>query len=108
MQIPARLYDDQLYLKGSVSELHQPMPTFRLSAEEHRMSGRASCRRGRDHELLVTACWNIGSLLRDLTARGQHPAVIAFGEDGVATWDSGTVADKALRLARGLRDAVVP
>jgi long-chain acyl-CoA synthetase len=107
MQIPARLYDDQLYLKGSVSELHQPMPTFRLSAEEHRMSGRASCRRGRDHELLVTACWNIGSLLRDLTARGQHPAVIAFGEDGVATWDSGTVADKALRLARGLRDAGV-
>jgi acyl-CoA synthetase (AMP-forming)/AMP-acid ligase II len=46
-------------------------------------------------------------LLRDLTARGQHPAVIAFGEDGVATWDSGTVADKALRLARGLRDAGV-
>jgi long-chain acyl-CoA synthetase len=55
----------------------------------------------------VTDSWDIAGLLRDLTARGQHPAVIIFGEDGVATWGSATVADKALRLARGLRDAGV-
>jgi acyl-CoA synthetase (AMP-forming)/AMP-acid ligase II len=53
----------------------------------------------------VTSSWNIGGLLRDMAARGHHPAVIAFGEDGVATWDSATLADKALRLAGGLRDA---
>ena len=51
--------------------------------------------------------WAIAGLLRDLTARGQHPGVIAFAEDGVASWDSGTVADKALRLAHGLQDAGV-
>ncbi len=53
----------------------------------------------------MTSSWNIGGLLRDMAARGHHPAVIAFGEDGVATWDSATLADKALRLAGGLRDA---
>jgi len=47
------------------------------------------------------------SLLRDLTARGQHPGVIAFAEDGVASWDSKTVGDRAFRLARGLQDAGV-
>ena len=51
--------------------------------------------------------WDIVGLLRDLTARDQHPGVIAFAEDGVASWDSGTVADKALRLAHGLQDAEV-
>ena len=55
----------------------------------------------------MTASWNLVGVLRDLTARGQHPGVIAFVEDGVASWDSGTVADKALRLARGLQDAGV-
>jgi len=49
--------------------------------------------------------WHIVGLLRDLTARAQHPGVIAFAEDGVASWDSGTVADQALRLAHGLQDA---
>ena len=71
------------------------------------MSSRISCRSGRDPELPVTTSWNIGGLLRDLTARGQHPAVISFAEDSVVTWDSETVADKAIRLARGLRDAGV-
>src|SRR6516162_11202160 len=51
--------------------------------------------------------WDIVGLLRDLTARDQQPGVIAFAEDGVASWDSGTVADKALRLAHGLQDAKV-
>jgi long-chain acyl-CoA synthetase len=55
----------------------------------------------------VTHSWTIAGLLRDLAARGQHPAVIAFSDDGAVTWDSATVADKALRLARGLRDAGV-
>jgi long-chain acyl-CoA synthetase len=53
----------------------------------------------------VTASWNIDGLLSGLTLRDRHPAVIAFGVEGSETWDSATVADKALRLARGLRDA---
>ena len=46
-------------------------------------------------------------LLRDLTTRGQHPGVIAFAEDGVASWESKSVGDRAFRLARGLQDAGV-
>src|SRR5467141_5462431 len=69
------------------------------------MSCRSTRPCARDHERLLTASWNIIGLLRDLRARGQHPGVIAFAEDGVASWDSATVADKALRLARGLQDA---
>ena len=53
----------------------------------------------------MTASWNVGGLLRGLTARGQHPAIVSFGPEGSETWDSAKVADKALRLARGLRDA---
>ena len=72
------------------------------------MSCRASRRCRRDHERLLIDRWDIVGLLRDLTARGQHPGIIAFAEDGVvASWDSGTVADKALRLAHGLQDAGV-
>jgi long-chain acyl-CoA synthetase len=52
----------------------------------------------------VTESWSIAGLLRDLTARDRHPAVITFGEEGSETWDSATVADKTVRLARGLRD----
>jgi long-chain acyl-CoA synthetase len=69
------------------------------------MSSPTSCRYGRDPELPVTESWSIAGLLRDLTVRDRHPAVIAFGVEGSETWDSATVADKALRLARGLRDA---
>src|SRR5438270_5067934 len=71
------------------------------------MSCRASRRCRRDRERLLIDRWDIAGLFRDLTARDQHPGVIAFAEDGVASWDSGTVADKALRLARGLQDAGV-
>jgi long-chain acyl-CoA synthetase len=53
----------------------------------------------------VTAPWNIGGLLSALSARGQHPAVISFGEERMATWDSTTLVDKTLSLARGLRHA---
>ncbi len=51
--------------------------------------------------------WSIRGLLCDLAARGPHPAVVALAEDGIAAWDSATLADKALRLARGLRDSGV-
>jgi long-chain acyl-CoA synthetase len=53
---------------------------------------------------LVIVPWTIGGLLRELTARGEHPAVISFGEDGVVPWGSETLVEKALRLARGLRE----
>jgi long-chain acyl-CoA synthetase len=52
----------------------------------------------------VIVPWTIGGLLNELTARGGHPAVIAFGEDGVVTWGSEALAEKALSLARGLRE----
>ena len=71
------------------------------------MSCRASRRCRRDPERLLIDRWDIVGLLRDLTARDQHPGVIAFAEDGAAIWDSGTLADKALRLTRGLQDAGV-
>ena len=53
---------------------------------------------------LVIVPWTIGGLLNELTARGGHPAVISFGEDGVVTWGSEALAEKALSLARGLRE----
>lgn len=53
----------------------------------------------------MTASWNISGLLSGLTERDRHPAVIAFGVEGSETWDSATVADKARRLAVGLREA---
>jgi long-chain acyl-CoA synthetase len=46
-------------------------------------------------------------LLSGLTLRGRHPAVIAFETEDGQIWDSATVADKALRLSRGLRDSGV-
>jgi long-chain acyl-CoA synthetase len=55
----------------------------------------------------VTHSWTIAGLLCDLAARGEHPAVIAFGDDAAVSWDSATVADKALRLALGLREMEV-
>src|SRR6476660_2473071 len=82
------------------------MSTFRLPAQQQPdVTPRASRRYRRDHERLLIDRWDIVGLLRDLTARDRHPGVIAFAEDGIASWDSGTVADKALRLARGLQDA---
>ena len=48
--------------------------------------------------------WTIGGLLNELTARGEHPVVISFGEDGVATWGSEALAEKALSLACNLRE----
>src|SRR6266404_2248661 len=83
------------------------MSPFVSPQNSNRMSCRASCRCRRGHERLLIDRWNIVGLLRDLTGRDQHPGVIAFAEDGVASWDSGTVGDKALRLAHGLQDAGV-
>jgi long-chain acyl-CoA synthetase len=53
----------------------------------------------------VIVAWTIGGLLRDIAARGRHPAVVSFGEDGMATWDSADLADKVLRFSFGLRQA---
>ncbi|MBV8337935.1 MAG: AMP-binding protein, partial [Alphaproteobacteria bacterium] len=50
----------------------------------------------------MTRSWSVARLLRDLETRGRHPAIIAFKADGSETWDSATVADQVLRLARGL------
>jgi hypothetical protein len=52
----------------------------------------------------VIVPWTIGGLLSDLAARGEHPAVISFDEDGIATWGGEVFAEKALSLARGLRE----
>jgi long-chain acyl-CoA synthetase len=55
----------------------------------------------------VIVPWTIGALLRDLAARGEHPAVISFGEDGVVTWGSETLSEKARSLACRLRESGV-
>src|SRR5215831_12435731 len=78
------------------------MPIFCLPAQQ-----RPDIRGGRDRERRLIERWDIIGLLRDLVARGQHPCVIAFAEEGVASWDSATVGDQALRLAHGLQDAGV-
>src|SRR5215469_3781732 len=78
------------------------MPIFCLPAQQ-----RPDIRGGRDHERRLIDRWDIIGLLRDLAARGQHPCVIAFAEEDVASWDSATVGDRALRLAHGLQDAGV-
>ena len=49
--------------------------------------------------------WSVAGLLRDLEGRGRHPAFIAFRAADSETWESATVADKVLRLARGLKAA---
>ena len=48
--------------------------------------------------------WTIGDLLRELSARGRHPAVIYFGEDCIVAWGSDALAEKALGFARHLRE----
>jgi len=52
----------------------------------------------------VIVPWTIGGLLRELTARGEHPAVISFAGDGAVTWSSKVLAERALSLARDLRE----
>jgi long-chain acyl-CoA synthetase len=52
----------------------------------------------------VTASWTIREFLRDLGERGQHSAIIAFHEDGIETWESATLAGRALGLARALSE----
>ena len=47
--------------------------------------------------------WTVERLLRDLAARGAHPAVLWFGEDGVATWGSKALANNSLSFAQRLR-----
>ena len=47
--------------------------------------------------------WNIPDLLNTLFARGRHPAVIAFSDRDVVSWDSETLARNVLRQASSLR-----
>ena len=49
--------------------------------------------------------WSVGGLLRALTRREHHPAVIAFNDSGLETWDGESLADNARRLAHGLRQS---
>ena len=49
--------------------------------------------------------WSVGGLLRELAQREHHPAVVAFNDSGMETWDSETLADHARRLAHGLRQS---
>jgi len=44
--------------------------------------------------------WSIAGLVHDLGARGQDPAVIAFGEDGATSWACATVKLTRFRGAR--------
>src|SRR6516225_521931 len=55
----------------------------------------------------VIVPWTIGDLLRNLAAREDHTAVVAFSENEVVTWASKTLAGRALSLARNLREARV-
>ena len=43
------------------------------------------------------------SVVDGLSARGERPALVAFGEEGVEIWSYGELADRVLHLARGLR-----
>jgi long-chain acyl-CoA synthetase len=52
--------------------------------------------------MTVTACWAIGELLDDLSARSQQPAIIAFGPGGGECWDCTRLAQSATGLANGL------
>lgn len=47
--------------------------------------------------------WRSRELLRELSARGPHPAVIACGDDKTVIWDGATLARNALILAGRLR-----
>ncbi len=53
----------------------------------------------------VCASWSVGGLLQTLAQREHHPAVVAFNDAGVETWDCRTLADHARRLAHGLRQS---
>src|SRR5215831_21174050 len=93
--------------KGLVCGLYLPMPVRFPAGAADGCHADNPHRGGWDHEVLLIDRWDMVGLLRDLTARGQHPGVIAFAEDGVASWDSKSVGDRAFRLACGLQDAGV-
>lgn len=48
--------------------------------------------------------WSIAGLLRDVAARGRHPAIVAIGDAGAVIRDSRTVAKNVRLLALGLRE----
>ncbi len=50
-------------------------------------------------------CWSVGALMRALAQRQHDPAVIAFGDSGLETWDGATLADHVRLLACGLQQS---
>ena len=53
----------------------------------------------------MKARWGTRELLRELSARGGHPAVISYGDDETLIWDGATLAHNTLKLARRLRQS---
>ena len=51
----------------------------------------------------MTGNWGVLDLLRLLSSRPGHPAVVAFRDGDVLTWESETLVREALRLAHRLR-----
>ena len=76
-----------------MSVMYEPVPQKQSAADTdvRADTGAASC--------------SVGSLLRALARREHHPAVIAFNDNGLETWDSRTLTDHARRLAHGLRQS---
>ncbi len=53
----------------------------------------------------MSAEWSVAGLLRSLAQRGQHPAVVRFGAAGQTVWSCAALAEQAVTLAHGLREA---
>jgi acyl-CoA synthetase (AMP-forming)/AMP-acid ligase II len=50
-----------------------------------------------------SSAWTVHELLRSVALRGQHPAVIVSGVEGVAVWTCEAIAQASMALARRLR-----
>lgn len=57
--------------------------------------------------LVVNEAWTLRTLLHDLAARGDHPAVMMVRGEAIETLSYGRLADQAGRLAAGLLKAGV-
>jgi long-chain acyl-CoA synthetase len=53
----------------------------------------------------MSSDWTVAGLLRSMARRGQHPAVILPGAAGRTVWSYAALAQDAVTLARGLREA---
>ena len=50
-----------------------------------------------------STAWTVPELLRTVALRGQHPAVIVSGAEGVAVWTCEAIAQASMALAQRLR-----